>query len=141
METVGNDPGVPQARVEAAGSVEDAGRLLAHGQVGKGLAFFTGVPAVVVVLAGFYALMLASLADKCVTFDETAHLPAGYAYWRFNDYRLNPENGVLPQRLAGLPAAVCRDDLIDRSNFFGGNPTTGRWGTALSTAPAGSLRA
>ena len=38
-----------------------------------------------------------------VTADETAHLTAGYSYWRFNDYRLQPENGNLPQRWAALP--------------------------------------
>jgi len=62
----------------------------------------TGWPAAVVVLGGFYALMVSSLAGKCVTSDEVVHLAGGYAYWRFNDYRINPENGVLPQRLAGL---------------------------------------
>ncbi|MCY2929289.1 MAG: glycosyltransferase family 39 protein, partial [Planctomycetota bacterium] len=62
----------------------------------------TGWPAAGVVLAGMYALMLTSLADKCVTSDELVHLTGGYSYWKFNDYRINPENGVLPQRLAGL---------------------------------------
>ena len=40
---------------------------------------------------------------KSVTADETAHLAGGYSYWRFNDYRLQPENGNLPQRWAALP--------------------------------------
>ncbi|MFI5335608.1 MAG: glycosyltransferase family 39 protein [Opitutales bacterium] len=38
-----------------------------------------------------------------VTADETAHLTAGYAYWFAHDYRLQPENGNLPQRWAALP--------------------------------------
>src|SRR5262249_15791139 len=31
------------------------------------------------------------------------HATRGYTYWRFNDYRLNPANGNLPQRLIALP--------------------------------------
>ncbi|MCY2925602.1 MAG: glycosyltransferase family 39 protein [Planctomycetota bacterium] len=62
----------------------------------------TGWPAACVVLAGMYALMITSLTDKCVTSDELVHLTGGYSYWKFNDYRINPENGMLPQRLAGL---------------------------------------
>ncbi len=74
-----------------------------------------------------------------VTNDETAHLTAGYAYWKFNDYRLQPENGNLPQRWAGLallPFApqleIPADPLIwrlsdvwlisDRFFFASGNP-------------------
>ena len=41
-----------------------------------------------------------------MTFDEMAHLTAGYTYWAFNDYRLHPENGNLPQRLGALPAVL-----------------------------------
>ncbi len=43
-----------------------------------------------------------STLGKGVAFDESAHLTAGYAYWTLNDYRLQPENGNLPQRWAGL---------------------------------------
>ena len=38
-----------------------------------------------------------------VTADEVVHLTGGYSYWRFNDYRLQPENGTLPMRIAALP--------------------------------------
>ncbi len=55
------------------------------------------------ILAAFWMLMLASLREKSITFDEVGHMTAGYTYWRFNDYRLDPENGNLPQRIAGLP--------------------------------------
>ncbi|HVU16773.1 MAG TPA: glycosyltransferase family 39 protein [Candidatus Didemnitutus sp.] len=36
------------------------------------------------------------------TSDELPHLMAGYAYDKIGDFRLQPENGVLPQRLHGL---------------------------------------
>jgi len=63
----------------------------------------TGYWAAAAVLAAFWGLMLASLSRKSLTFDEMGHATAGYTYWRFNDYRLDPENGNLPQRVAALP--------------------------------------
>ena len=51
-------------------------------------------------------LGISAVLDKSVTSDETAHLTSGYSYWRFNDYRLQPENGNLPQRWAALPLLV-----------------------------------
>jgi hypothetical protein len=47
--------------------------------------------------------MVASLRDKSLTYDELAHAASGYSYWRYGDFRLQPENGQLPQRVAGLP--------------------------------------
>ena len=48
-------------------------------------------------------LALSATIGLGVTADETAHLVGGYSYWRFDDYRLQPENGNLPQRWAALP--------------------------------------
>jgi hypothetical protein len=45
--------------------------------------------------------MATSVSDRqSTTGDEIAHLTAGYSYWTKNDYRLQPENGNLPQRWA-----------------------------------------
>jgi 4-amino-4-deoxy-L-arabinose transferase-like glycosyltransferase len=63
----------------------------------------TGTFAAGAVLAGFWGLMLSSLADKSATGDEIVHAAGGYTYWRFGDYRINPENGNLPQRWMALP--------------------------------------
>jgi hypothetical protein len=54
----------------------------------------------------FWVVVLASLRDKSVTADELGHAVAGYTYWRFGDYRLDPENGILPQRIMGLALAT-----------------------------------
>jgi len=35
--------------------------------------------------------------------DETAHIPAGYSYVAYHDYRLNPEHPPLVKFLAGVP--------------------------------------
>ncbi len=51
-----------------------------------------------------YWLMAVSVSPRMgVTADEVVHLTGGYSYWKFNDYRLHPENGTLPMRLAALP--------------------------------------
>jgi hypothetical protein len=61
---------------------------------------------VAALLALYYTLALSAAAHKSMTFDEMAHLTGGYSYWAFNDYRLHPENGNWPQRLAALPAVI-----------------------------------
>jgi hypothetical protein len=63
----------------------------------------TGYLAAAVVLAAFWVLQVASVADKSTTYDEIAHVTAGYAYWTLGDFRMNPENGNLPQRVMALP--------------------------------------
>jgi 4-amino-4-deoxy-L-arabinose transferase-like glycosyltransferase len=57
----------------------------------------------VLVLALYYVMAVTAASQKSVTFDEMAHLTAGYSYWAFDDYRLHPENGNWPQRWGALP--------------------------------------
>jgi len=59
--------------------------------------------AAAIVLLAFWIFLIASLRDKSITADEGVHAMAGYTYWKFNDYRMNPENGNLPQRVMALP--------------------------------------
>lgn len=68
------------------------------------------------VLAVLLCLLHAVLAvtatvDKSMTADEIAHFTAGQAYNLRNDYRLQPENGNLPQRLAALPMTIAGVEL------------------------------
>ena len=65
--------------------------------------FLTGWRGAALILTAFWLLLSASLWNKSVTTDEIVHVTAGYSYWHFNDYRLNPENGNLPQRIEALP--------------------------------------
>ena len=57
-----------------------------------------------------------------MTSDEIAHLTGGLAYNTRNDYRLQPENGNLPQRLAALPLTLAGQPLPPA--------TDGNWRTA-----------
>lgn len=60
--------------------------------------------AAVAMLCTLHTWMAASVSRTfSTTFDEIAHLTAGYTYWTQGDYRFQPENGNLPQRLAALP--------------------------------------
>lgn len=59
------------------------------------------------VVSGLLALHLVvaftATIDASATFDEVLHITSGLSYWRFGDYRFQPENGNLPQRWCALP--------------------------------------
>jgi Tfp pilus assembly protein PilF len=61
------------------------------------------VAAVIALLAAHYALAYTATFGACTTFDEPLHMVAGVAYWTLDDYRLQPENGNLPQRWCAIP--------------------------------------
>ncbi len=88
---------------------------------GDRLPRLTGPLAVAVLLAAFWMVMLAGLWEKSATADEIGHAAAGYAYWRFEDYRLDPENGVLPNRFMALPflSGDYRFPATDSENWRG----------------------
>lgn len=58
---------------------------------------------VVALLAWYFFSAVSAVADKTTTFDEVFHLTGGYTAWKFGDFRMQPENGILPQRWAALP--------------------------------------
>jgi 4-amino-4-deoxy-L-arabinose transferase-like glycosyltransferase len=61
-------------------------------------------------MLGLHAWLALRAADRMsATFDEPLHLVAGYTFDREGDFRLHPENGVLPQRWAAWP--LTRMDL------------------------------
>ncbi len=61
---------------------------------------------VVLLLCTHVYLALSASYQKSTTADEIAHLTAGQSYWVHNDYRLQPENGNLPQRWVALPSWI-----------------------------------
>lgn len=67
---------------------------------------------VVLVLAFMFILAFASShgvfgdPGDSGTVDEVAHIPSGYAYDKYFDFRLNPEHPPLAKALAGLPLAL-----------------------------------
>ncbi len=66
--------------------------------------------------AGHALLAWCATLEKSPTFDEPAHLTGGYTFNALNDYRMQPENGLLPQRWHALPAAVRGVNYPDLEN-------------------------
>lgn len=65
--------------------------------------------ALALLLAALHAVLaVTATTGESLTSDEIAHLTAGRAYNTLNDYRLQPENGNLPQRWAALPMALIK---------------------------------
>ena len=54
-------------------------------------------------LASAFTFCLFSILNDSWTFDETAHIGAGYSYLTEQDYRLNPEHPPLIKDLAAVP--------------------------------------
>ncbi|MCH7552215.1 glycosyltransferase family 39 protein, partial [Patescibacteria group bacterium] len=54
-------------------------------------------------LAAMFFAAFFSLKQDSLTFDELAHIPAGYSYLTEKDYRLNPEHPPLVKDLAAVP--------------------------------------
>ena len=62
-------------------------------------------------LALHAGLSVASMRRWSATFDEGAHLPAGYTYLALGDHRLNPEQPPLVKLLAAAPLLALRPVL------------------------------
>ncbi len=84
-------------------------------------------------LALLFVIRTASVANiQSATFDEPFHIAGGLSYWRLNDYRMHPENGVLAQRLITLTlAADKRVPLPDWDHPAWARSTAGHLGRDL----------
>ncbi|HEX9722533.1 MAG TPA: glycosyltransferase family 39 protein [Candidatus Paceibacterota bacterium] len=60
-------------------------------------------PLVGTLLVLMAVLMVLSMRGDALTFDELAHIPAGYSYLTQQDYRVNPEHPPLAKDIAALP--------------------------------------
>lgn len=58
---------------------------------------------VIILLILMFFLGIASLLNDSGTTDEIAHIPAGYSYLKYRDFRLNPEHPPLMKMLAAIP--------------------------------------
>src|SRR3989339_619590 len=56
-----------------------------------------------VLLGILFLAALLSMRQDALTFDELAHIPAGYSYLTQKDYRVNPEHPPLVKDLSALP--------------------------------------
>lgn len=58
---------------------------------------------VLCLLSLFAGLSIWEMSGDSLTVDERVHLPAGYAYWRTHDFRLNPEHPPFVKLLCAAP--------------------------------------
>jgi 4-amino-4-deoxy-L-arabinose transferase-like glycosyltransferase len=58
---------------------------------------------VAALLAWYFVATVTASIGKSTMFDELFHLTGGYTYWVRGDFRIQPENGNLPQRWDALP--------------------------------------
>lgn len=58
---------------------------------------------VIIILAIVLTISIIVSYQESTTFDEKAHIVAGYSYVKYNDMRLNPEHPPLLKDLAGAP--------------------------------------
>ena len=82
----------------------------------------------IAILGASFGLMWNSARLETAIFDETAHIPAGYSYMKYLDYRLNPEHPPLVKALSAVPL------LFMDLNFPLGHPAwtddvNGQWET------------
>lgn len=58
---------------------------------------------ILLIIVSAFLLMLGPAKQDSAIMDELAHIPAGYSYVKFLDYRLNPEHPPLLKALSALP--------------------------------------
>src|SRR5581483_3912648 len=74
-----------------------------------------------------FVFMLGSSFAESAVVDELAHIPAGYAYLHFLDYRLNPEHPPLLKALAAVPLLFLHLNFPTENPFWT-TAVNGEWG-------------
>ena len=57
----------------------------------------------VIILSAMFALGFGSMLGDSAIVDEVAHIPSGYSYLKYGDYRLNPEHPPLIKDISAFP--------------------------------------
>ncbi len=79
-------------------------------------------------LAFMFVVSLHNAASDSATFDEIAHIPAGYSYLTQHDMRLNPEHPPLIKDLAALPLLFLNLNFDTNLSFWQNELNdTGQW--------------
>jgi 4-amino-4-deoxy-L-arabinose transferase-like glycosyltransferase len=72
--------------------------------------------AIVALLIWYFVTAVTATLGKSTMFDELFHLTGGYTYWKTGDFRIQPENGNLPQRWDAIPLLFYRPNLPKMDN-------------------------
>ena len=76
------------------------------------------VPAIALLLLVYGLELFLSARLESQTFDEPAHLYAGYSYWLHHDFGINPEHPPLVKLVASLPLLVEKPAYPAPANMF-----------------------
>ena len=71
-----------------------------------------------ILLVTMFLMAVFSIKDDSCTFDELAHIPAGYSYLLQKDYRLNPEHPPLIKDLAAIPLVFLKPNFPAEHNTW-----------------------
>ena len=82
---------------------------------------------VVVIMTFFITVSVLNAKNDSATFDEVAHIPAGYSYIQMHDMRLNPEHPPLLKDLIGLPLALLNLKFDTTQPFWTGENLPRIW--------------
>jgi len=82
------------------------------------------------IVAGILAIVLiisinVALGDAAIM-DEVAHIPSGYSYVKYHDFRLNPEHPPLLKDLAGIPLQFLKNTFPANEQFWT-TDANGQW--------------
>ncbi len=69
-------------------------------------------------LAIFFILAMGSMRINSATSDEVAHIPAGYTYWKYFDYKINPEHPPFIKLWATLPFLIIQPHLPEDPGYW-----------------------
>jgi len=79
------------------------------------------------ILGIMFLLLFGSAWNDSATFDEVAHIPAGYSYLTLQDYRINPEHPPLAKILSGLPLLLIDLNFPINNSEWTSKTADGQW--------------
>mgnify|MGYP001567241246 CR=1 FL=1 len=91
----------------------------------KSMNYYHILAAVALILMG--TLMVYSVSEESLTFDELAHIAAGFGYLKEQDYRLNAEHPPLVKYLAALGADLAVKPYFPTDTAPWQNETKNQW--------------
>lgn len=75
---------------------------------------------IVILLLSLLLQCILSIKEKVATFDEPAHLPAGYSYLITKDFRMNPEHPPLIKMISAFPFLFLKlKNPVEQDNWKG----------------------
>ena len=84
------------------------------------------LPIAIAILAVMFGLSFFTLKGDSAVVDEVAHIPAGYSYLKYGDYRLNPEHPPLLKDIATAPLLLLHLKFPDKIAAWTTEPN-GQW--------------